>query len=348
MTTTMELQDSPNTPALPPSEVIMLMLMGIFRGKAVSAMADLGIADALEQKAKTATEVARELGTHEDSTYRLMRALAGAGVLVELAGQEFSLSPVGELLRTNHPQSMRAMARMIAGGEHYRAWGQLAQAVKTGEVGVVLSEGCEIWDYYSRDAERAAIFSASMTSFGMSLNEPIATAFEFGKYKTICDVGGGHGSQLLEILRQHPGTKGIVFDQPEVVAQTTEILQAAGMAKRAEAIGGTFLESVVKGADVYLARWVLHDWSDERSIRILKNIRAVVPANGRLLLAEIVVAPANSPDPAKLMDLNMLLITGGRERSAEEYRLLLEASGFELGRVIPTGTMMFLIEGIPV
>lgn len=334
--------------APPPNAILMQMLMGIFQGKAVSAMADLGIADLLEDKAKTAAEVAAALGSDLDSTYRLMRALAGGGVLVEHSGQSFTLSPIGELLRTNHPQSLRAMASMVAGGEHYRAWGHLTDAVKTGKIGVVLSEGCEIWEYYSRDTERAAIFNAAMTSFGSSVNGPIAASYDFGKYATICDVGGGHGSQLLEILRQHPGTKGIVFDQPEVTSQTAEIIHASGMADRAQAVGGTFFDSVVPGADLYFARWIIHDWSDERSIRILKNIRAVMPENGRLVLAEIVVAPANIPDPAKLMDLNMLSMTGGKERTADEYASLFAASGFRLGRVIPTGTLMFLIEGIPV
>ena len=333
---------------MPPEMAVMQTLMGIFAGKAVSAMADLAIADELEQEAKTATQIATTLGTHAPSTYRLLRALASAGFLVEHPDGRFSLTAIGELLRTNHPKSLRSMASMVAGGEHFRAWGQLTEAVRTGQIGVVLSENCEVWEYYQRDHDRAAIFNDAMTAFGNSVNQPVAEAYDFGAFSTICDVGGGHAGQLMTIINNYPGLRGILFDQPDVAAGARTRIEAAQLSSRIEAIGGSFFDSVVPGADLYFARWIIHDWSDERAIHILRNIRQVLPAHGRLLLCEIVVGPPNVPEPSKWMDLNMLSLTGGKERTPEEFAALYTAAGFQLTRIIPTHSLMSLIEGVPV
>ena len=323
------------------------MLTGAWVTKSISVIAELGIADSLEAGPKSAAEIARETGTHEDSLYRVLRLLAATGIFAELPGKAFALTPLSSLLLSNNPQGMRNTVRMMTQGEHWNAWGSLIDVVRGGGIATDIAEGCDIWEYFRKNPERAAIFDASMTDFTMHSNAAVVSAFDFSQHKLVCDVGGGHGWLVRALLEANPGMEGIVFDQDYVAEGARKMLEEAGLADRTKCVSGSFFESVAGGADLYMAKNIIHDWDDEKSLTILRNIRKVIPSDGRLLLVEVMVGPANVPEPGKFMDVNMLAMTGGRERSAEEFAALFAASGFALGRVIPTQSMMHLVEGLP-
>lgn len=324
------------------------MLTGAWVSKCLGIAAELGIADQLEGGPKSVSAIATATGTHEDSLYRVLRLLASTGVFTELPERSFALTPLSSMLLTSNPQGMRNTVRMMTFGEHWKAWGSLIDVVRGGGIATDIAEGCDIWEYFKRNPDRAEIFDASMTDFTMQSNAAIVGSFDFSQHKTVCDVGGGHGWLVKAILEANPSMRGIVFDQEYVVEGARKVMAEAGLSARAEGVGGSFFESVVGGADLYMAKNIIHDWDDEKSITILRNIRKVMPAEGRLLLVEIMVGPANVPEPGKFMDVNMLAMTGGRERTAEEFAALFAQSGFKLGRVIPTPSLMNLVEGLPV
>jgi hypothetical protein len=332
---------------LQPNQILFQMLTGAWVTKSLGIVAELGVADHLTAGPREVEAIAAEVGARPDELYRVLRMLAGVGLFVEHPGRVFENTPVSALLATDRPDSLRSMTRMLTFGEHWNAWTKMLDVVRNGGIATDLAEGCDIWAYFRNHPDRAAIFDAAMSNFSAVSNLAVAEAFDFGKYSTICDVGGGHGTQIEAILKAYPGVRGIVFDQEYVVEGARKHLAAAGLADRTMTVGGNFFESVVALADVYIAKNIIHDWDDEKSITILRNIRKVVPANGRVLLLEVMVGPANVPDPGKFMDINMMAMTGGRERTAGEFAALFAASGFTLGAVIPTKSPVFIVEGIP-
>ncbi len=332
---------------LQPNQILLQMLFGAAVTKCLGIAAELGIADLLRGGPRTVAELAAGADVREAELYRILRMLSGVGLFAELPGQQFQLTPVSELLRQDAPHSLRNMVRMTAFGEHWNAWDSLLTVVRHGGIATDIAEGMDVWDYFRTHPDRAEIFDDAMTNMSRQSNETIASSFEFGNYGCVCDVGGGHGSQLIAILKQHPQINGMVFDQDYVITGATTAFASAGLDGRARAVGGNFFESVAPGADVYIAKNIIHDWDDEKAIRILKNIRAAIPADGRVLLLELMVGPPNVPAPGKFIDITMMALTGGKERTAEEFAALYEASGFKLGRVIPTRSPVFLVEGIP-
>ncbi len=333
---------------LQPPQILFQMLTGAWVTKTLGVATELGIADCLEKGPKSVSALAVETATHEDSLYRVLRMLAATGVFAELPGKTFALTPVSSMLLSSNPQGMRNFVRMAAFGEHWNAWGSLLDVVRGGGIATDIAEGCDIWEYYRKHPDRAAIFDASMTDFTLQTNSAVVAAFDFGQHKRVCDVGGGHGWLVRAILEANPAMEGIVFDQDYVAEGARKMLAEAGLAGRTTCVGGSFFEAVAEGADLYIAKNIIHDWNDEKSLTILRAIRKVIPAGGRLLLVEVMVGPANVPEPGKFMDVNMLAMTGGRERTAEDFAALFAASGFALGRVIPTQSLMNLVEGLPV
>lgn len=329
-------------------QILFQMLTGAWVSKGIGIVAELGIPDYLETGPKSVSTLATETATHEDSLYRVLRMLASTGVFVELPERSFALTPVSRLMLTSNPRGMRNFVRMAMFGEHWNAWGSLIDVVRGGGIATDIAEGCDIWEYYLRNPERAAIFDASMTDFTMQTNAAVVAAFDFGQHQKVCDVGGGHGWLVRAVLEANPALHGIVFDQDYVAEGARKMLAEAGLEQRTSCVGGSFFESVAEGADLYMAKNIIHDWNDEKSLMILRNIRKVIPANGRLLLVEVMVGPANVPEPGKFMDVNMLAMTGGRERTADDFAVLFAASGFRLGQVIPTQGLMNLVEALPV
>jgi hypothetical protein len=332
---------------LQPPQILFQMLTGAWVSKCLGIAAELGIADQLEGGPKGVAAIAAATGTHEDSLYRVLRMLASTGVFTELPERSFALTPVSSMLLQSNPQGMRSFVRMAAFGEHWNAWDSLIDVVRGGGIATDVAEGHDIWEHYRKNPERAAIFDASMTDFTLQTNAAVVASFDFSQHKTVCDVGGGHGLLVKAILEANPSLEGIVFDQEYVVEGARKVMAEAGLSEKVTGVGGSFFESVVGGADLYMAKNIIHDWDDEKSITILRNIRKVIPADGRLLLVEVMVGPANVPEPGKFMDVNMLAMTGGRERTAGEFAALFAESGFKLGRVISTPSLMHLVEGLP-
>ena len=332
---------------LQPPQILFQMLTGAWVAKGLGVAAELGIADCLEKGPKTVSALAAETSTHEDSLYRVLRMLAATGVFTELPEKTFALTPLSSMLLVSNPQGMRNFVRMATFGEHWNAWESLLDVVRNGGIATDIAEGCDIWEYFRKNPDRAAIFDASMTDFTLQTNAAVVAAYDFSQHKRVCDVGGGHGWLVRAILEANPAVEGIVFDQDYVAEGARKMLAEAGLTSRTTCVGGSFFESVADGADLYMAKNIIHDWDDAKSLTILQAIRKVTPASGKLLLVEVMVGPANIPEPGKFMDVNMLAMTGGRERTAEDFAALFAASGFKLNRVIPTQSLMHLVEALP-
>jgi ubiquinone/menaquinone biosynthesis C-methylase UbiE len=321
------------------------LLTGTWISQMLYAAAKLGLADHLAEKPMSAEDLAPAVGVQAEPLYRLLRALAGEGVFAEDEHRRFALTPMAELLRSDSAGSKQAMAIML-GEEHHAAWGQLIYSLQTGKPAFDHVYGKPIFDYLAEHPEAARVFDAAMTAVHGSETAQMLAAYDFSGVKTLADIGGGNGSLITMVLQRYPQLKGILYDIDHVVARAKPRLEAAGVADRCQIIAGNFFESVPKGADTYLMRHIIHDWDEARCIQILKHVRAVLPAGGKLLLIEAVVPTGNEPSFGKLIDINMLVMPGGKERTADEYKALYAAAGFKLSRIVPTAGAMSLIEGV--
>jgi len=234
----------------------------------------------------------------------------------------------------------------MMGEEHYRAWGNLLYSVQSGKTAFDHIYGKPIFEHLSENPESAAIFDQAMTSVHGRETGPLVEAYDFSDIKTIADIGGGNGTLIAAVLDRHPGMNGILFDLPHVVERAVPALEEAGLSQRCQTASGDFFESVPVGADVYLMRHIIHDWDDDKAVKILTNCCNALPAGGKVLIAESVVEPGNNPSFAKLLDLTMMVLPGGKERTADEYRELLESAGFQLSRIVPTDSDLSIVEGI--
>jgi hypothetical protein len=322
------------------------IISGFWVSRVVYIAAKLGLADQLKDTAKTASEVAEATDTHAPSLYRVMRALAGAGILVEDEEKRFSLTPLGATLRSDVPFSLRALATSELGEVHYPSWGALLHTVKTGERAFDQVFGTDCWDYFAKHPEYAQIFNQSMTEVTRVVEPAVTLAYDFSSFAKIVDVGGGHGTLLTSILKKNPASKGVILDAPQVVAGAKERIETEGLAERCEAVGGNFFEAVPEGGDAYIMKHIIHDWDDKEAIAILKNCRGAIKEGGKVILIESVIPKGNEPSLAKFGDLVMMLIPGGRERTADEFAALFEAAGFRLERIIPTESPMCVIEAV--
>ncbi len=333
-------------PPQTPHTRLAQMIAGYWHSQAIYAAAKLGIADLLAEGPRSASELAVASGARPDWLYRLLRALASVGIFAETEDRRFSLTPLAEPLRSGVPGSQRPMALMF-GAEHYQVWGLLAEVLVSGENAFEKAFGQPIFDYLRNHPEEAAIFDAAMTSIHGRETEAVLAAYDFSGISVLADIGGGNGSKLSAILQRHPSMRGILFDLPHVVERARWALTAAGVSDRCDTQGGDFFQAVPAGADAYLLRHIIHDWDDRKSQAILQHCHAAMPPQGRLLLVESVIPSGNEPCPAKFLDLTMMLIPGGQERTEEEYRQLFQASGFELTAIIPTSAEVSVIEGRP-
>ena len=338
-------QNEPAKAGVPPSVAMLQMISGFWISRAIYIVAKLGLADHLRDGHKTADELAAVTGTHAPSLYRVLRALASVGVFAEDDKSRFALTPLSETLRTDVPGSLRAFATVELGEEHYPAWGELLHSVKTGEIAFDHAFGMPVWKFFEQNPENAKTFNDAMTGLTLAVNDAVLSSYDFSSISKIVGVGGGHGSLIASILKINPQMKGVLFDAPPVIGGAHDRIESEGIADRCEVIGGDFFQSVPAGGDAYILKWIIHDWDDERSVTILKNCHRAMTENGKLLLVEAVVPHGSEPHFSKFIDLNMLVMTGGRERTENEYRMLLEASGFKLTRIIPTESPMSVIEG---
>ncbi len=308
--------------------------------------AELAVADHLAAagpEGLTAEELAGRCGADGESLFRLLRGLASLGLFAETEPRRFVLTPLAELLCSDHPGSQRQFMRML-GGEHYDAWTDLLHSVRTGESAFGHHFGEPVFAWYGHNPERGAIFDGAMTDFSRVETEALLATWDFSADRHLIDVGGGRGALLQTLLRHHGHLRGTLFDQPAVVAPVTVPPELEG---RFSVVGGDFFAQVPAGGDTYLLKHILHDWGDEACLTILGHIRAGLAPGGRLLILEQVIPPGNDPAPGKLLDLNMLVMTeGGRERTPAAYAELLERAGLRLAGIHPTPSPVAVVEAV--
>lgn len=330
-------------------QALMQMINGHWVAQMIHVAARLGIADLVADEPKSVNELAQITGTHAPSLYRLLRGLASVGVFAEDEQGRIGLTPFADLLRTAVPNSLRDWSVFEGGIQTWRSWEQLLYSVTTGEAAFPHVWGASNWEYRSQDPEANEIFNKAMTSVSKGRIGLTLAAYDFSAAGTLVDVGGSQGAFLAAILSAYPDVRGILFDLPHVLTSAPPVLAAAGVSDRCEIVGGSFFDFVPDGGDTCLLSKVVHDWDDDHAVVVLKNCRQAMHSDGRLLLVEAVIPPANAPHPGKLSDLNMLVInSGGRERTEKEFRALFTASGFTLTRVHPTGGEVSVIEAAPV
>lgn len=328
------------------------MIAGYASAQIVHVAAQLGLADLLADGPRSLEDLAAATGTHAPSLARLVRALAALGIVAEANGGRIELTPLGVPLRSDAPGSVRDAVLFLVGEWFWRAWGGLLHSVRTGEPAFDRIYGMSNFEYWAHEPEAGAIHDAFFRAMTRTTNAPIVGAYDFSRFGIVVDVGGSTGALLAAILLAHPGVRGILFDLPHVVSGAGSVLAEAGVAARCEVVGGSFFESVPKGGDAYVLRYVIHDWDEERSVAILRRCREAMAPGAVLLLVEQVVPERLEAVPearrVTRLDLQMLVLTpGGRERTVEEFRSLLRAAGFELRAVKPTASPFRILEAVP-
>lgn len=317
-----------------PESEMRALIEGALRTQAIYVVARLGVPDQLALEPRTAGDLAARLGVHGPTLLRVLRYLASCGVFVEDGDGRFGLAPPGQLLQTAHPRSLRPSA-IRAGEGMWSVSSRLLNAVQTG---VTPHDEVHGTTFFERVGDRASsdAFGARMNGSTLGLGKAIASLESVRRARTIVDVGGGHGGMLIELLREHPSARGVLFDRPATIEGARALIDGAALAERCEAVAGDFFQAVPAGADVYLLSWVLHDWDDERAARILRVCRDAAKPDSTLLVVEVLL-----PSRATMLkrddrvitepyaiDLQMLLLTGGRERTAAEYAELLAGAGY--------------------
>jgi hypothetical protein len=314
---------------------------------AIHAAAVLGVADALANGPRSGAELARATGADESSLHRLLRVLTSHGIFARRSDGRYALTAMAQGLRRDTEVSLRDAVLYFGSAKHRDHWSHLVDAVRTGEpVGPAL-DGMPFFEYMQTDREVGELFDRAMTSISALAMAPLLAAYDFSRYGTIVDVGGGEGTLLTEILSRTTQSRGILFDLPEVVAAAPARLAELGLIDRCTVETGSFFEKVPAGGDAYILKHIIHDWSDEQAQQILRTVHAAMSPDARLLLVELVLPENNRPHAGKLIDLEMLVNLGGRERTEAEYRAFLARAGFTLLRRIPTLALVNVLEARP-
>ena len=330
------------------AQTVMQLATGYMGSAALHVATRLNIAEQLADGPMTIDALAQQSGVKADPLYRVMRALAAAGLFEEQAARTFALTRASALLRA-HPGSLRDIAMFLTDRMHFRTYGEMMHTVETGQPAIERVAGVPVFELFARDVDESELFNDAMTSMSAAIIPAVLQAYDFSGVTVLADIAGGHGRMLGEILRTYPDMSGMLFDIDHVVAGAYANLAAMEIADRCETLSGDFFYSVPRGADTYLMKHIIHDWDDDKAGIILRNVRAALAdrADGRLLLVESVIpsgSASQNPHIATLGDLEMMLLPGGRERTADEFRVLLASAGFELTRIIPTASMVSVIE----
>ncbi|TJZ58892.1 methyltransferase [Streptomyces piniterrae] len=334
-------------------DTLARLVYGAMAAQAVGAAVRLGVVDLIGDGERTADELAAECAARPQAMGRLLRALAGLGLLAERTPGRFAVTPAGGLLRAAGPDSLHSFARVFTDPAMLRAWERLDDSVRTGETSFDAVFGKDFFGYLAERPELSAEFNAAMSEATRDTARLVPAAFDFGAFTTVADIGGGDGTLLAAILAAHPGLNGIVFDTAEGLAQAGAKLARAGVDGRSSLVTGDFFAHAPEGADLYLLKSVLHDWSDEQCADILRHCRRVIPGGGRLLIVEPVLPPVVDPSGSGLVylsDLNMLVNVGGRERTRDDFERLCRDTGFELRALtpLPKPNRFSVIEAAPV
>jgi hypothetical protein len=327
------------------SAALFQMATGYWVSQAIYVAAKLGIADLLKDGPQSYVALAAATGSDAPSLFRVMRALASVGIFSQLGKDCFALSRLAESLRTDTPASLRAMVITI-GEIHYQACGNLLHSVQTGSPAFNNVFGTSLFDYLRQNVAAADAFNQGMANVASMLAYAVLMAYDFAGISSVVDIGGGQGSLLEKILQFNSDMRGTVFDTASTIERTKQLYGNNAWGRRCSYVPGDFFTSVPQGADAYILSGVIHDWDDDRAIRILGSCRRAMTRNSRMLLVDMVV-PDNGVNFSKLLDLNMLVMNGGRERTETEFRTLLDASGYKLTKIVPTMAPQSVIEAVP-
>jgi hypothetical protein len=343
---------APNRPDIsisgpaPPLELVQLVDAFIVN-RCLCAVAKLGVADALAGGPKGTAEIAGQIHVNESALYRVLRALASQGIFEETDRKTFRNNRLSHYLRGDVPGSMRP--QFLFGGSEfvYLPYAELVYSIETGQPASAKVHGVESFEYLKKHPDQARIFDDAMTAMSAATGPAVAAAYDFGKWGSVMDVGGGNGRLLASILKAHPGLRGVLADQPHVLERARERGYLSGdLQSRVKMLKCDFLRDIPSGCRAYIMKSVIHDWEDEKARQILANCRRAVPGDGALLLIEWELGECNRPAPGKLIDVAMLVITGGRERTMDEYRDLLASAGFRLNQITPIPTGMMVMQAL--
>ncbi|MCA1577573.1 MAG: acetylserotonin O-methyltransferase [Acidobacteria bacterium] len=340
-------QSSVSTEASPPPAAFLTqILLGSLASQTLYVAAKLGIADHLVDGPKSVEDLAKATDTDAPSLYRVLRALASLGVFTEQDGRKFALTPTAEPLRSDVPDSLRDVAIFWGEDWHWDVWGKILYSVRTGKSAWGQTHGEEVFSFFEKNPEAAQVFNRAMSSFSSVATAAVIEAYDFGGIETLVDIAGGHGRMLTGILEANPKVRGVLFDLPHVIAGAREQVAASKAAERVEFVDGDFFAEVPEGGDAYIMKHIIHDWDDERALTILKNIKRAMKPGGRVLLVEAIIADGNNQDFGKLLDIEMLVSPGGKERTANEYRELFARAGLNMTRIVPTKSPYSVIEAV--
>ncbi len=326
------------------SQHVFQIATGYIASAALYTAAKLQIADKLAAGPRSADDLARETHANPDVLYRILRTLSSVGIFEERPNGQFAHNAASLTLRSGTPGSVHDMAIWLSDPFHFRAYAEMLHSAITGQPAVEKATGTPVFEYFSKDRELSEVFNNAMTMFSAYVIPAALDVYDFSGIGTIVDVAGGHGQVLTSILQRYPTMRGILFDLDHVIAGAIPRIRELGLEGRCETVSGDFFKAVPAGGDAYIMKHIIHDWDDERPTTILRNIRAAMKPGGRVILLDSVLQPANAPDFGKLIDLEMVVMTGGRERTEEEFRGLFERAGFALTRVIPTQSPLSVIE----
>jgi hypothetical protein len=340
--------DNDNLQATPsPQDQLSDLIWSFTKAQLIYVAAKLEIADQLKDGPQDNQTLARLLNINPQLLYRLMRGLAWVGVVVHATDDRFSLTPMGECLLTEAPNSLHESA-LFRGEMEWPAWGALLHTIETGNTGFEHAFEIALFDYLAQHAELGSRFDRLMGNASVGVSAAVIKAYDFSSIKNFVDIAGGNGTLAAAILRANPHLRGVVFDMPSVIERTLVHLQATNIADRCEAIGGDFFASVPAERDAYIMKWILHDWPDERCVIILKNCHAAMLKDAKLLVVDMVMPERAAPaTPAVMWDLHMLVMLNGKERTEAEFRHLFSAAGFKLTQIIPIESGQSIIEGVP-
>lgn len=331
-----------------PALQLIQMIEGYWLSQVVYVAAKLGVADLLADGPKTSQALAQEVSADPDAFYRLLRACACFGLLSEGTAKTFALTPLGDLLRSNAMGSLRDYAIGVVGPGHWLTFGNLDQAIQSGEPQAKPVLGMELWEYYAEHEQESIHFSRTMGYLSQAAALDVVANYDASQVTHIVDVGGSHGMLLTKLLQAAPTAQGVLFDLPNVIEQARKAVESLGLQERVTLVSGDFFQEAPAGGDLYLLKQILHDWNDAQCLTILKNIHHAARPQSKLLVVEMVVPDKPEPSLVPLTDLAMLVLLGGRERSGHDYASLLERAGYRLERIIPTQGLFSVIEAVRV
>jgi O-methyltransferase/methyltransferase family protein len=338
----------PANRSVPAPPTLAALAAGHWISRAIHVAAKLRVADLLADGPLDASILAQRTGAHPDALFRLLRALAAVGVFSRRDGGRFGLTSLGETLRSDAPGSLYDYVMMLGSAESWQAWQHMEDAVATGTPAFDHAFGMPIFEYFAKNPALGRIFDKAMRSRSAADHDAVVAAYDFSQAAHIVDVGGGEGTFLAAVLQSAPRAKGTLFERPQAAAAAQAAVAVSEAGGRIEVLAGDFFVAVPNGADLYLIKQVVHDWNDEQAVSILANCRRAMSATSRLLILEMLIGAENTPVFANMLDLMMLVSTGGRERTLTEYRQLASKAGLDVTRVVPTSVPLTILEAVPI